>query len=132
MKGNENMTIGEKIKKLRLEKGISQEELAKIVNTTKQAIYKYESNVVTNIPISKIQALAEFFNVSPAYLTGWGIEEEEIEEFTKHEKRVIKAYRNKPEMQPAVDKLLGVENTDALTEDMKNTADKINFPIKQK
>lgn len=125
------MTIGEKIKKLRLEKGISQEELAKILNTTKQAVYKYESNVVTNIPISKIQILANFFEVSPAYLTGWNSKEENSE-FTNHEKNVIKAYRNKPEMQPAVDKLLGVENSDALFEDMKNTMEGVNFPTKQK
>lgn len=30
--------------------------------------------------------------------------------FSNHEKKVINAYRNKPEMQPAVDKLLGVED----------------------
>ena len=28
---------------------------------------------------------------------------------TEKEKKVIRAYRNKPEMQPAVDKLLGIE-----------------------
>ena len=123
------MTIGEKIKKLRLEKGVSQEELAKVLNTTKQAVYKYESNVVTNIPISKIQILANFFEVSPAFLTGWN--GEKSEEFTNHEKNVIKAYRAKPEMQPAVDKLLGVENSDALLEDMKNTMEGVN-PYKTK
>lgn len=42
-------------------------------------------------------------------------------EITKHEINIIKAYRAKPEMQAAVDKLLGVESGDTIIEDMKNT-----------
>lgn len=44
-------------------------------------------------------------------------------EITKHEINIIKAYRAKPEMQAAVDKLLGVENGDTIIEDMKNTVE---------
>ena len=65
------MTIGDRIKKLRIEKGLSQEVVANAISTTKQAIYKYENNIVTNIPMDKIQSLARFFNISPAYLMGW-------------------------------------------------------------
>ncbi len=65
------MTIGEKIKALRTEKGLTQPELAKKINTTKQAIFKYENGIVTNIPSDKIEKLAELFGVSPAYLMGW-------------------------------------------------------------
>ena len=65
------MTIGEKIKCLRKSKQMSQEELARKLNTTKQAIYKYENNLVTNIPVEKIEILSEIFQVSPSYLTGW-------------------------------------------------------------
>lgn len=124
--------IGNRIKSLREEKGISQDELAKLAGyTSRSSINKIELGK-TNLSQSRITKIANALGVTPAYIMGWNKDEEEIEEFTNHEKRVIKAYRNKPEMQPAVDKLLGVENTDALTEDMKNTADKINFPIKQK
>ena len=31
------------------------------------------------------------------------------DDYTEHEKKVISAYRNQPDMQPAVDKILGVE-----------------------
>lgn len=65
------MTVGERIKKLREEKHITQTELADILNTTKQNIYKYENGIITNIPSDKIEALAIFFNVSPAHIMGW-------------------------------------------------------------
>lgn len=65
------MTLGQKIKMLRESKGISQDELGKILGTNKQSIYKYENGIVTNIPIDKIKIMAEFFNVSPAYIMGW-------------------------------------------------------------
>lgn len=65
------MTIGEKIKYLRIKNNLLQEDLAKAVNSTKQAIYKYENGIVTNIPMDKIEMMAVALNVSPAYLMGW-------------------------------------------------------------
>lgn len=65
------MTVGDKIKYLRIKKNLSQEEVAKAISTTKQSIYKYETGIVTNIPIDKISILADLFGVSPAYLMGW-------------------------------------------------------------
>lgn len=65
------MTIGDRIKLLRKSKQLSQENLAELLNTTKQAIYKYENNLVTNIPMDKIEILSNVFCVSPAYLMGW-------------------------------------------------------------
>ena len=34
-------------------------------------IYKYENGIVTNIPLDKIEKMANLFNVSPSELTGW-------------------------------------------------------------
>jgi transcriptional regulator with XRE-family HTH domain len=65
------MTIGEKIRFLRNKNNLSQEELAKALNTTKQAIYKYESGIVTNIPLDKIETLSNVLCTTPAYLMGW-------------------------------------------------------------
>lgn len=62
---------GEAIKELRKKSGITQEELAKMLDTTKQTIYKYETGVVTNIPSDKIEAMSEIFHVSPAVIMGW-------------------------------------------------------------
>lgn len=70
------MTIGDRIKQLREARGVSQTELADAVGTTKQNIYKYENNVVTNIPSDRIERIAAYFQVSPAYLMGWEIEQD--------------------------------------------------------
>lgn len=67
---------GEIIKKLRLEKGYTLDELAKKLNTTRQTIFKYENNMITNIPSDKIEKMALLFNVTPSYLMGW---EENVE-----------------------------------------------------
>lgn len=65
------MTIGEKIKKMRLELKLTQEELATAAGTTKQTIHKYETGIISNIPASKIKAIADKLNSTPAYLMGW-------------------------------------------------------------
>lgn len=95
-------TIGNRIKKSREEKQLTQEELAKYINSTKQTIYKYENNIITNIPSDKIENIAKALNISPAYLMGWEVPEvttiaahhdgheyteeelEDIEEFKKY------------------------------------------------
>lgn len=65
------MGIGLKIKEERLRNKLSQEDVAKAIGSTKQAIYKYESGIVTNIPTDKIAKMADIFGVTPAYLMGW-------------------------------------------------------------
>ena len=62
---------GKKIKLLREAIGMSQTELAKQTNSSKQTIYKYENDIITNIPSDKIAALANALQCSPAYLMGW-------------------------------------------------------------
>lgn len=64
-------TIGERIKNLRVSQKMSQEDLAAKLNTTKQAIYKYENNIVTNIPMDKIEQISNIFEVRPSYIMGW-------------------------------------------------------------
>ncbi|EGC8433139.1 helix-turn-helix transcriptional regulator [Listeria monocytogenes] len=68
------MSKGDRIKELRRKKGMSQSDLAKHLNTTKQTISKYEKSIVTNIPSDKIEAMSILFNVSPEYILGWDIE----------------------------------------------------------
>lgn len=65
------MSIGEKIKEQRELHQQSQEDVAKAIGTTKQNIYKYENGLIANIPLDKIESLAQHFNVSPSYLAGW-------------------------------------------------------------
>lgn len=71
------MTIGDRIKELREGNQITQEELAKYINSTKQTIHKYENNIVTNIPSDKVEKIAEVLGTTPAYLFGWKNSKEE-------------------------------------------------------
>lgn len=68
------MTIGDRIKQLRARKNISQVDLANQVGVSKQTLYKYENNIVTNIPSDKIEGIAQALETSPAYLMGWSSE----------------------------------------------------------
>ena len=65
------MTLAEKIRYHRILMGMTQEDLAKKLNTTKQTIGKYEHSIVTNLPLSRIEELSHALNVAPAYLMGW-------------------------------------------------------------
>lgn len=65
------MTIGQRIKALREQKGFSQIELAEKIGVSKQNLYKYENGIISNIPSDKIEAAAAALGTSPAYLMGW-------------------------------------------------------------
>ena len=61
------MVFGEKMYKLRKEKGLSQEALAEQIGTTRQAISKWENN--QGFPeTEKLMLIANIFNVSVDYL----------------------------------------------------------------
>lgn len=65
------MTKGEKIKELRRGLGLSQVELARKIGVSKQTLYKYENDIITNIPSDKIMRLSEELGSTPAFLMGW-------------------------------------------------------------
>lgn len=65
------MTKGERLKSLREKNGLTQEELAKKLNTTKQTISKYEKDIVTNIPSDRIESLSKVLHSTPEYILGW-------------------------------------------------------------
>ena len=61
------------LKYVRKQKGYSQGQIAEILNTTQQQIWKYEhENPKYNqeIPVRHIVTLAKFYNVSADYLLG--------------------------------------------------------------
>lgn len=65
------MSVGKRIKELREQHGMSQVDLADKLNVSKQTLYKYENDIITNIPSDKIEIAAKIFGVSPAYIMGW-------------------------------------------------------------
>ena len=61
---------GERIKKLRKEKGLTQEQLGNLLGVKKSAIAKYENNRVENLKKDTIQKLSEIFDVPASYFLG--------------------------------------------------------------
>ena len=61
-----HLKVGEYIKELRLNKGISQEELGKIIGVKRAAVQKWECGTVQNLKRTTIQKLADYFDVNPA------------------------------------------------------------------
>ena len=89
------MTIGQRIKAQRELLGLTQEELGAACGTTKQTIFKYETGVITNIPMDRLCTIADKLKVSPAVLIGW--EEDsapaDSSELTSAEAALIEDYR---------------------------------------
>ena len=62
--------MGRRIRELRLEKGLSQEELGRIVGVRRAAVNKWETGQVKNLRRDTIETLSRYFDVSPSYLMG--------------------------------------------------------------
>ena len=61
------MTLGQKLKEIRKRLGLSQEQLAEIINVSRQAITKWENDA--GIPdISNLQELSKVFGLTVDYL----------------------------------------------------------------
>lgn len=65
------MPIGYRFKEIRQRLGVTQTEFAKMLGVSKQTLYKYENNIITNIPSNIVEAAAQLGHVSPSYLMGW-------------------------------------------------------------
>ena len=62
------MTMGDRIRTLRIQHRMSMEELGSKLGVGKTAIFKYEKGEVENLPRSTVEKMATLFGVSPAYL----------------------------------------------------------------
>lgn len=89
------VTVGDRIRQVRQEQDVTQQELADYIGVSKQAAYKYENNIVTNIPTDKVDAIAKRLRVSPAYLMGW---EEQPAPAASKEPTVPPGFMPMPEM----------------------------------
>lgn len=62
------MTMGDRIRSLRMQHNMSMEELGKALGVGKTAIFKYEKGEVENPPRATIIKMSMLFGVSPSYL----------------------------------------------------------------
>ena len=84
-----------KIAELRKSKGISQEQLAELLNTSRQAVSKWERG--ESYPdIDRLKDLAVFFGVSIDYLLGYDVEAASVKNFMERTKECLR--KRKPEI----------------------------------
>ena len=62
------MNVGEKIRSARIAKGMTQEELGKILGVQKSAIAKYEKGRVVNIKRSTLKKISDVLGIRPSEL----------------------------------------------------------------
>ena len=60
-----------RLKELRKQAGLTLDELAERVGTSKQTIHRYENGIITNVPPRKIESLASALGTTPQELMGW-------------------------------------------------------------
>ena len=107
------MSFGVKLKEYRTLHSISQEELAKKLNTTKQVISRYENEQRS----PKLSVAIEYSAKLGIPLDILVDDKKSLEPniiLSSHEKEVITAYRNQPAMQEAVDRLLGIKEEETV------------------
>ena len=97
--------IGSRIRKYREERGLSQKQLAELIGVKNNRVSNWEQGL--NRPDADIlAALCRALQVSPSELLDVRLVDDEL---NAHERKVIMAYRAKPELQPAVNILLGID-----------------------
>lgn len=65
------MNKGNRIRSLREALGLSQVAMAEKIGVSKQTLYKYENDIITNIPSDKIEEIAKVTGSTPAFIMGW-------------------------------------------------------------
>lgn len=104
------MSIGTKIRDARLALHLTQEELGRRIGVSKNAVSNYENSV--SVPkVEQLCAILKELHVDANYIFDIAVSCGNLMPLSPHERQVVVAYRAHPEMQPAVDRLLGVEKT---------------------
>lgn len=100
--------IAQKLKELRQKSGLTADEVGAKIGKSGKTVNAWENN--RGQPDAEILIeLCDIYNVDNI-LKEFREHKTEIISLSNHEKKVVTAYRDKPDMQPAVDKLLGVED----------------------
>lgn len=105
--------MGIRIKQARIANNMTQDELAKRMGVSKNAISNYENNVSTP-KVELLFPLMSALNVDANYLYGVDDDQGSSMPLSSHERDVIIAYRSHPEMREAVDRLLQLPSESVL------------------
>ena len=94
------------IKQKREEVGLTVTELACRIGKNRATVYRYENGNIENVPSVVIEKIAEVLGTTAMEILGYASDEVVLSDT---ERRLVLAYRSHPEMQDAVNKLLGIE-----------------------
>lgn len=104
------MTTGEKIRRLRIEKGWTQQDLGDRIGVQKAAVNKYEDGSVVNLKRKTIEALSAAFGVAGAWLIDDSDWPPVYLDEDPEEQRLLSAWRSADELTKAmVRRSLGIE-----------------------
>lgn len=65
------MPIGQRIRTIRKQQGLSIDEVARRLGKNRTTIYRYENGDIENLPLSILDPLADALNTTPSHLMGW-------------------------------------------------------------
>lgn len=100
-------TIGQNIRKYRELRKYTQKELADILKLNSTRVSNWEQGQ-NNPPADMLSKICIALNISASELLGMKLDTDEL---SYEERKVIKCYRGKPEMQYPVKVLLGIESS---------------------
>lgn len=63
--------IMKRMKTRREELNMSYQTLSEKVGISKSTLQRYETGYIKNMPVDKLEEIADALNISPAYLMGW-------------------------------------------------------------
>lgn len=72
----EKETIGERIKRLRKEKGLTADDLAAAAGVNRATVFRYENSNTKKIPAQPLTAIAAALGVTVEQLVGWDYKQE--------------------------------------------------------
>ena len=65
------MTTGERLKRLRKERGLSADELGTMIGKDRSTIYRYERGEIEKATVDVVPLLAKVLRTTPQYILGW-------------------------------------------------------------
>ena len=107
---------GDRIKNLRINNKMTLEEVGEKIGVSKQTLYKYENNIITNIPSDKIEGLARV-----AVIMGWDKDDEQYYQ-DKEAAEYAEILHTRPEM-----RLLFSASREISKEEMQEVVNYIEF-----
>jgi len=106
-------TLQERLKKRRLQLGLTLAQVADQIGVKEATVQRYESGAIHNIKYHTILRLSEILKCNPSYLLCWTDAtcpqlQDSTETISEHEQKLLNAYRNNPDLQKTIDALLHI------------------------